>query len=307
MESKFRAFQLDSAGSLFSYYKPNYYTLIEARLPKGGIEVLKEDLTIHGKTKVDTLHITSWDTDHCCFDDLVQIINQLRPSRIEAPGYLPESDSAKMCRDVLLKYDDIHQKYILNVQLIDESFISKLTPAKKLDTNDIIYPSKFNCDNKNDMSLIKLFRSEGFNVISLGDCESEEVANNLIRRPIFKSEIDVLILPHHGANNGFMSGAFLDVVKPKLAVCSSNFDNHYDHPRQEIRDMLRARKIPLMTTKRGDVVVSQQKGLTTAVAESLQSDNTFVEREVKFVPKKHWQNYIKKLAAFIKAKKTTQS
>lgn len=43
-KTKFRAFQLDSEGSLFSFYSSNRYTLIEARIPKGGIEVLRSDL-----------------------------------------------------------------------------------------------------------------------------------------------------------------------------------------------------------------------------------------------------------------------
>ena len=67
--TRFRAYQLASPGSLFSYYKKNHFTLIEARIPKGGIEVLAAELNQFGKSYIDTLHITSWDDDHC---DLIQ-------------------------------------------------------------------------------------------------------------------------------------------------------------------------------------------------------------------------------------------
>ena len=94
-ESKFRAFQLNSHGSLFSYYKENQYTLIEARIPKDGIDILIADLRIHNREFIDVLHITSWDTDHCCFEELTQILNKFRPQRIEIPSYVPDSDEGR--------------------------------------------------------------------------------------------------------------------------------------------------------------------------------------------------------------------
>ncbi|MDJ1478862.1 hypothetical protein QNI16_00115 [Cytophagaceae bacterium YF14B1] len=286
--TKFRAFQLESEGSLFSFYKQdtNVYTLIEARLPCGGIDILIEDLKIHNKERVDTLHITSWDTDHCCFNDLVQIINHLRPSLIEVPSYLPSSEEGRLCRNLLLKYDNIHQKYVHNVIEISKEYISRLSSASSWGSSDVLYPSSYDSENKNDMSLIKLFRSAGFNVISLGDCESEEIARRLLISNIFISEVDVLILPHHGADNGFMSGSFLDKVKPKLAVCSSNYDNQYEHPRQNIRDMLSCRGIPLMTTKRGDVIIFHENGSSQSVAYNFISRNRAYEFPTPFMPKK---------------------
>src|SRR5690349_7701396 len=111
---KFRAFQLDTPGSLFSLYKDNAYTLIEARIPKGGLAVLQKDLQMHGKDHVDLLHITSWDTDHCCSEDLQLIINHLRPSTIEYPDYPAESDDGKYCQRLVLGYDRVHQPLVVN-------------------------------------------------------------------------------------------------------------------------------------------------------------------------------------------------
>ncbi|MBL0055358.1 MAG: hypothetical protein IPP31_04030 [Chitinophagaceae bacterium] len=283
--TKFRAFQLETDGSLFSYYKENAYYLIEARLPKKGLSILIEDIKLHGKETIDVLHITSWDTDHCSYNDLIQILNNLRPNLIEVPSYEPETDSGRLCKKTILGYDDIHQKYKPNVQIISKGYIDQLPTAEALGTNNVIYHSTYENDNKNNMSLIKLFRSNGFNVLSLGDCESQEIANYLLRVNFITTEVDVLILPHHGADNGFLTGTFLDIVKPKLAVCSSNHGNEYDHPRLNIRNLLSARNIPLMTTKRGDIIVFQEKREEVA-AINLISNNEEQEPTKFFTPKR---------------------
>jgi competence protein ComEC len=287
MLTKFRAFQLDSEGSLFSFYKRNLYYLIEARLPKEGIKLLKEDLEKHSKSQVDILHITSWDTDHCAYEDLVQIMNHLRPNIIEIPSNEPTSDTGKLCKQIIIGYDQIHQEYEPNVRVMSKDFMSKLNRAESLGLNNVVFPSKFDGSNKNDMSLIKLFRSEGFNVLSLGDCESAEIANNLMNSALITSEVDVLILPHHGADNGFITGDFLDKLSPIMAVCSSNTGNQYDHPKDNIRALFNARNIPLMTTKRGDVVVSHETNAIKAKATNLISNNDVKERDFVFTPKKH--------------------
>jgi competence protein ComEC len=45
-----------------------------------------------------------------------------------------------------------------------------------------------------------------------------------------------MILAHHGADNGFTSKSFLTHIDPALAICSSDHDNQYDRPREEIRE-----------------------------------------------------------------------
>jgi competence protein ComEC len=285
--TKFRAFQLDSDGSLFSHYKDDAYTLIEARLPKGGIEALEEDLQIHGKSRVDVLHITSWDNDHCNYESLIEILNKLRPDRIEVPGYEPESETGKLCRNTLVGYDRIHQERVINVIEVDAAFIQSLPSAERNTTSRILYEPDYDSPKKNDWSLIMLFRTLGFNTLSIGDCESVEVSNRLARCVHITEEMDVLILPHHGADNGFITGSFLDASKPKIAICSSNNGNQYDHPRQNIRNLLSARSIPLMTTKRGDVIVVHFEGQNYAVAYSYQGNNYEVQSEESFIPKRY--------------------
>ncbi len=288
MVSYFRAFQLNSKGSLFAFWKNNTYTLIEARLPKAGIDVLTADIKQFYKEKIDTLHITSWDVDHCNIDDLTQILNHFRPDRIEVPSYEPDTDTGKSCKRLITKYDYIHQKFVYNVTTYDKMTIDNLPSAQAWGITNIVYHSLYNVENHNDMSQIHFFRSDGFNVLSLGDCESQEITEYLMNPAHFiKNEVDVLILPHHGSDHSMLTGEFLDFCKPSLAVCSSNYDNQHDHPQQPVRDLLSYRGIRLMTTKRGDVIVSQENIGLRAYAHNLISNNERVENPYDFNPKRN--------------------
>jgi competence protein ComEC len=284
--TKFTAFQLDSPGSLFSYYKQDTYCLIEARLPKGGMDALLADMAHHNKSRIDVLHITSWDSDHCTFNDLVPILNQLRPNKIEVPDYYPASNDGELCRKVIFEYDAIHQTFKHNVQVVSKTYINQLATGQAGGVNNIVYHSMYGSNNKNDMSLIKLFRSAGFNVLSVGDCEAAEIADYLMKDSFIQSEVDVLILAHHGADNGFTTGKLLDAIRPKIAICSSNYDNQYEHPDPGVCSLLTARNIPLMTTKRGNVTIYQLPNSSSAIAANLASNNEIVETRIGFTPKR---------------------
>ena len=284
--TKFRAFQLDSPGSLFSYWKKSGYTLIEARLPKNGIEVLIEDLRFHNKDHIDILHITSWDDDHCDFDSLTQIMNKLRPNIIQIPSYDPSSETGIACQKLIMKYDDIHQNFVANIVKYDKKKIDSLNSGTSLGTNNIVYHSLYNVEKKNDMSQIRLFRSEGFNVLSLGDCESEEITNNLISDSFIQREVDVIILPHHGSENSMLTSEFLKSCTPSLSVCSSNYDNEYDHPRPKIIQMLSSNNVKSMTTKRGGIIIIQQEDSLQAMAFNFSSNNEKIEEKFSFTTKR---------------------
>ena len=98
------------------------------------------------------------------------------------------------------------------------------------------------------------------------------------------SETDIMILAHHGADNGFTTDNFVRTIKPKIAVCSSNYDNQFEHPRQEIRDILYRNDIPLFTTKTGDVIVSCNEDNVAHVYNYI-TDGTVLSSTYRFVPK----------------------
>ena len=249
--TRFRAYQLGSEGSSFSYFDGEFFTLVEARLTEVSEASVKSELKLCGKSIINCLHITSWDADHCIPKDLEKILFELKPSKIEYPGYAPHSDRAKEALKLIHAYKDEKRR----IQKVDPEYIESLDKSKQFGYKNILYHPKFISDNLNDNSTVKLFRSGSFNVASLGDIESTYIASYLRRQKNFKNETDIITLAHHGADNGFTTSAFLKAVKPKVAICCSNYDNRHQHPRQNIRDLLYKNKIKLFTTKTGDILV----------------------------------------------------
>lgn len=250
-KTRFRAFQLGSPGSSFSYSVDNHFTLIEARINDiNGPNILME-MKLAGCSTIDCLHITSWDQDHCSFSELEQILKYLKPRRIEYPGYTPHTDSGTRSLRAIKNYSTQNQSVINE---ISPAYISSLEPGEKLKYNDIVYNPRSISDNSNDNSIVKLFRSGRFAILSLGDCEDATIAKRIMNCDLAK-ETDILILAHHGADNGFTTREFIQHIKPKIAICSSNYDNQFEHPKQSIRDMLYQEGVALYTTKTGDVVI----------------------------------------------------
>jgi competence protein ComEC len=96
-----------------------------------------------------------------------------------------------------------------------------------------------------------------------------------------------MILAHHGADNGFTTKRFLQHLEPHLAICSSDFDNQYDHPAQPIRDLLFEQKIRLLTTKTGDVIIESLGNHTGRYrATNLKAGSTEISSQYEFMSKK---------------------
>lgn len=250
--TRFRAYQIGSAGSSFSYFSGSHITLVEGRLTDHNRESIAEEMEITGKEQLDTLHITSWDQDHCSLGQLEEICKTYAPKKIQYPGYPPHTDSGKECRKFIQEYGTKTKSETIKV---DPDYIDSLSVAADLTYRDIYYNPIEISDKANDNSTIKMFRSGSFSVLSMGDVESSQISSNVRGKKIVQREADILILPHHGADNGFLTKAFLKKVKPKMAVCCADFNNQFDHPKDEIRNLLHECKVDLFTTKTGDVIV----------------------------------------------------
>lgn len=309
--TRFRAYQLGTPGSSFSYFDGTTFTLIEARLNDISWPSLSKEMEICGKSRVDVLHITSWDEDHCCAAELEEILHHLTPKKIEYPGYEPHTENGEQCFEMILKYKEgslteaasimptatstaavgmaLAQVTDIEIQKIDPPYIKSLDPSESYGYRNILYHPKFLYPGEsNNNSTIKLFRSGVFNIASLGDVENVNLSASLRRDIIFSKEVDVLILPHHGADNGFMTHSFLKHVRPTLAVCSSDYDNRYEHPRDKIRNMLHEHKIPIFTTKTGDLIIESTGNHTHEYrVTNLIANSSEISSEMKLVSKKY--------------------
>lgn len=251
--TRFRAYQLDKSGSSMSYYDGSKFTLIETTLDPKNWPTLCDELNIcKGKRVIDTLHITSWDDDHCSEKDLQIILSEFKPTIIEYPKYSPHTENSKNCLSIISKYGFLNPTS--TIKKLDYSYISSLNPATAWESNNIIY-NQGEYEFSNDNSSIKFFRSGKFNVLSLGDVDSPYIAKYLMQDDILCKEVDILILAHHGAEDGINTDEFIKAIKPTIAICTSDYGNEYEHPKQSVRNILQNNNVPLYTTKTGDVII----------------------------------------------------
>ena len=233
-------------------------------------------LKLLNKKCINCLHITSWDQDHCDYEELSLILKHLKPQRVEYPGYMPHTDNAKRCKRLIESYQGYTEK-------ISPEYIDSLSPGEEKKYNNILYNPICISDNSNDNSVVQLFRQGRFSLLSLGDCEDPAIARRLINSRMV-NETDVLILAHHGADNGFTTRELIDAIQPKIAICSSNYDNQFEHPAQFIRDLLYYSGITLFTTKTGDVIIECKED-NIVKAYNLSADSTQISSVKNFVPK----------------------
>ncbi len=225
--------------------------------------------------------------NHCKPTQLQEIIEKLKPSIIEYPGYEPHSESGVSSLKIIEQF--YSDRLVKRVVSITPSYIEGL--EKTTDNygyKDILYhPKWLSKESSNDNSTVKLFRSGSFNVLSLGDVENPQISSALRRRSSIKKEVDVMILAHHGANNGFTTSSFLKAVSPKVAIVSANYANQYEHPKPEIRELLHKNEIKLFTTKTGDVIIrSTSSHFGNYTVENLKSGSTEVSSSYNFKAKK---------------------
>ena len=288
--TRFRAYQLGSSGSSFSYFADGHFTLIEGRLNEVNCPTIIQEMDACNAQSADVLHITSWDQDHCSATELPDLLTLVRPLKIESPGYEPHSENGIQCQKIIAEYiadrqTDNRQK---ELQVITPAYIGTLQTATRLAFNSIFYnPLHIDSESSNDNSTVKFFRGGCFNVLSLGDVENSNISARLRRCTMLQRETDIMILAHHGADNGFTTKNFLHHIAPALTICSADYDNQYEHPRQEIRDLLFEHGIKLMTTKTGDIIVSSIDGKPGRYrATNLITDSTTVSSSYEFVAKK---------------------
>lgn len=276
--TRFRAYQLGECGASFSLSVDKTFTLIEARLTETNAPHIVWEMNNLGIDHISTLHITSWDADHCKSTELQAILKCLKPERIEYPSYSPHTDNGKESLKLINAYQG--EKVPITVYRVS---LNVKTPLRG---EDLYYNPLKIVDKSNDNSVVKLFRVGSFQVLSLGDCESSDISETLSADEILKEEVDLLILAHHGADNGFTTTNFLKALSPSVAICASDYGNKYGHPDAVIISRLRNAGIDYYSTKTGDIIAqtvdTKHFKVSNYIANNEEKDS------VKTYPTKTW-------------------
>ena len=53
---------------------------------------------------------------------------------------------------------------------------------------------------------------------------------------------------------------FFVFFQPKITICTTDYCNRYEHPRDSVRKILYDLKIPIYTTKTGDIIIESTNG-----------------------------------------------
>jgi len=114
-------------------------------------------------------------------------------------------------------------------------------------------------DDENDNSIGIRLQYGGFSMLMTGDSEPPSRKWWLENCPDLLRDCSVLKLAHHGSHNGTDS-AWLDVVRPELAVVSLGAGNSYGHPHSQTLELLKAHHIPLVRTDQWGTITMVSDG-----------------------------------------------
>jgi len=129
--------------------------------------------------------------------------------------------------------------------------IDKEIDFSNIDNGDIVryQDIDFIILNDDKLSMIGRLSHGKKSILFTGDAGM--IAENSI-----DGKVDILKVGHHGSETS-TGEAFLDRIKPQIAVISVGKNNSYGHPRQKILDRLKDREIEIKRTDlEGDIVVN---------------------------------------------------
>ncbi|MFJ6199685.1 ComEC/Rec2 family competence protein [Micromonospora sp. NPDC092111] len=130
------------------------------------------------------------------------------------------------------------------------------------------YPMRGTRSDPNNNSLVLRATVAGVRILLPGDAETEEQRALLDRVPPGVLRAEVLKVAHHGS--AYQDPAFLDAVRPAVALVPVGVDNDYGHPSPVILDRLaRSGTRVLRTDTDGDVAVVLRSGVLAVVGRGL--------------------------------------
>ncbi len=119
-------------------------------------------------------------------------------------------------------------------------------------TLEVLWPDKFVNHNLNAHSLVLLLRHGDSQVLIMGDA-TQKVEQELLRRKRLPVNINVLVVGHHGAKDA-SSVAFIDRIRPKLAIVSVNRNNIRGYPAAEVLQRIEKSGAKILRTdQEGDI------------------------------------------------------
>jgi competence protein ComEC len=230
------------------------FALVDAGPGRGIVPLLRE----RGVTAIDLAVVSHHHADH--YGGMADVVRAFRPRMFLASGSAHTTG-----------------RYLELLKLVRDEGIPAIGPnrdgtPRKVELGSVVLtvlpqpPEDPDEENNNSVGLRVQYGDAA--VLLTGDSEDDE-------RRFWRADpaaarlcagCDVLKLAHHGSRNG-TDDAWLDLVRPGLAVASCGAGNPFGHPHPETLARLAARRIPLRRTDRDGPVLVVGDGRRWGVAD----------------------------------------
>lgn len=192
-----------------------------------------------GIKELDSLIITHFDNDHS--GGALDLINNLKIAKIYLNDLKHKSKTANLIYNNSLK-NNISTILAKNNQVVYNQNGLKITNLLGVST-----------DNDNENSIITLLEYNDFKMLFTGDASAKGINTVLDFVP---SNIDVLKVPHHGANGG-LDKKLVEYLNPKYSIISVG-ENKFGQPAFYILSLLKNSKI-LRTDIDNSILIKVEK------------------------------------------------
>lgn len=207
--------------STVSYKNNNFIIDCGSRNNSIGEYTLVPYMIKNGLFNINGIFISHWHIDH--YSGLGKLVDELKIDYIFT-GYENE--------DIIYNNTMIILKEGSNIEINDNLSIKVIWPE-----------SNSNFENENNMSLVLLIEYFDKTILFTGDIE-KEIENILLSNGI--SEIDILMVPHHGSKTSSTEN-FITTLNPKYAIFSYG-QNNYGIPDSDVINRYKNNNSLILTT-----------------------------------------------------------